>query len=168
MPLFYFGGRMIDPDKTSLTFNSYASVADLKTYASERQLTLPNDGLERLLIVAMDYLESQQWLGKRTDIHQPLSFPRIGLIRDGIDIASDAIPLQLIKAQCRLAVESQENDLQPTLGGEIIAERIEGAIDVKYAEGTNTGAPNFAWLKGLLSGLIDISEGFAINTFAMR
>ncbi|WP_272691151.1 DnaT-like ssDNA-binding protein [Providencia sp. PROV132] len=159
---------MIDSDKTSLTFNSYASVADLKAYASARQLTLPNEGLEGLLIVAMDYLESQKWLGKRTDIHQPLSFPRTGLIRDGIAVSSEVIPQQVIQAQCRLAIESQENDLQPTLGGEIIAERIEGAIDLKYAEGTNTGAPNFAWLKGLLSGLIDISEGFAINTFAMR
>ncbi len=87
------------------------------------------------------------------------------------DIATDGkktLTKGLRKAQCRLAIESQENDLQPTLGGEIIAERIEGAIDLKYAEGTNTGAPNFAWLKGLLSGLIDISEGFAINTFAMR
>lgn len=25
----------------------------------------------------MDYLESLKWLGKRTDVHQPLSFPRI-------------------------------------------------------------------------------------------
>ncbi|MEY1578202.1 DnaT-like ssDNA-binding protein [Providencia manganoxydans] len=160
---------MIDPDKTSPTFNSYASIEDLKAYASARRLTLPNDTeLPPLLIVAMDYLESQKWLGQRTEVDQPLSFPRRGLIRDGVTISSERIPQQVIQAQCRLAIESQENDLQPTLGGEIIAERIEGAIDLKYAEGTNTGAPNFAWLKGLLSGLIDISEGFAINTFAMR
>ncbi|MEQ5205001.1 DnaT-like ssDNA-binding protein, partial [Providencia rettgeri] len=80
----------------------------------------------------------------------------------------DAIPHQVIQAQCRLALEAQENELQPTLGAEIISERIEGAIDLKYAEGTNTGAPNFAWLKGLLCGLIDSSEGLAINTFAVR
>lgn len=160
---------MIDSDKMSPTFNSYASVADLKNYASARLLTLPDDAeLPSLLIVAMDYLESQKWQGKRTDVHQPLSFPREGLIRDGIVISSEIIPQQVIQAQCRLAVESQENDLQPTLGAEVISERIEGAITVQYAEGTNTGAPNFPWLKGLLLGLIDISDGFAINTFAMR
>lgn len=159
---------MIDSDKTSTNFNSYASVADLKAYASARQLTLPNEGLEVLLTVAMDYLESQKWLGKRSNSTQLLSFPRTGLLHDGVAIASDIIPSQLIQAQCRLAIESQESELQPTLGAEVIAERIEGAIDLKYAEGTNTGAPNFAWLKGLLSGLIDISDGFAINTFAMR
>lgn len=160
---------MIDSDKTSPTFNSYASVADLKAYASARQLTLPDDEkLAPLLIVAMDYLESQKWLGKRADNEQPLSFPRIGLSRDGVAIPDDEIPKQLIQAQCRLAMESQDNDLQPTLGAEVLSERIEGALTVQYAEGTNTGAPNFPWLKGLLSGLIDVSDGFAINTFAMR
>lgn len=160
---------MIDTDKDSPTFNSYASIDDLKAYSEFRKLTLPDSELlESSLITAMDYLESQKWLGKRSDSTQPLSFPRTGLLYDGVAIASDIIPSQLIQAQCRLAIESQESELQPTLGAEVIAERIEGAIDLKYAEGTNTGAPNFVWLKGLLSGLIDISDGFAINTFAMR
>lgn len=159
---------MIDPDKNSPTFNSYASVNDLKKYAEDRNITLADSGLEPLLITAMDYLESQIWQGMRTDNEQPLSFPRIGLSRDGVAIPNDEIPKQLIQAQCRLAIESVENDLQPTLGAEVLSERIEGALTVQYAEGTNTGAPNFPWLKGLLSGLIDVSSGFAINTFAMR
>lgn len=160
---------MIDGDKNSPTFNSYASVDDLKKYAVDRQLTLPEDeAINAIMIAAMDYLESQKWLGTRTHINQPLSFPRSGLLRDGVSIPADIIPMQLINAQCRLAIESQNGDLQPTLGAEIVAERIEGAIDVKYAEGTNTGAPSFPWLKGLLSGLLDISDGFAINTFSVR
>lgn len=160
---------MIDADKNSPTFNSYADIEDLKAYAKVRNLTLSDSkSLESLLIVAMDFLESQKWQGKRSDSTQPLSFPRTGLFRDGVEIASDAIPHQVIQAQCRLALEAQENELQPTLGAEIISERIEGAIDLKYAEGTNTGAPNFAWLKGLLCGLMDSSEGLAINTFAVR
>ncbi|MFK9071693.1 MULTISPECIES: DnaT-like ssDNA-binding protein [Proteus] len=159
---------MIDPDKNSPAFNSYASVDDLKKYAKDRNITLADGGSEPLLIMAMDYLESQKWLGKRTDVSQPLSFPRSGLSRDSVTIPSDQIPKQLIQAQCRLAIESVENELQPTLGAEITSERIEGALTVQYAEGTNTGAPNFSWLKGLLSGLIDVSDGFAINTFSMR
>lgn len=159
---------MIDSDKNSPAFNSYASVDDLKKYAEDRNITLADSGLESLLIVAMDYLESQKWLGKRTDANQVLSFPRSGLSRDGVVISNADIPKALIQAQCRLAIESRENDLQPTLGAEVLSERIEGAITVQYAEGTNTGAPNFPWLKGLLSGLIDVSDGFAINTFAMR
>lgn len=159
---------MIDPDKDSPTFNSYASVGDLKKYAEDRNITLADGGLESLLITAMDYLESRKWQGKRTNSEQLLSFPRFGLSRDGVVIPSNEIPKQLIIAQCRLAVESQNSELQPTLGAEVISERIEGAITVQYAEGTNTGAPSFPWLNGLLSGLIDISDGFAINTFAMR
>ncbi|EJD6087690.1 hypothetical protein M0K20_RS18305, partial [Proteus mirabilis] len=51
---------MIDPDKNSPIFNSYASVDDLKKYAEDRNITLADSGLEALLITAMDYLESQK------------------------------------------------------------------------------------------------------------
>ena len=79
---------MIDPDKNSPIFNSYASVDDLKKYAEDRNITLADSGLEALLITAMDYLESQKWLGKRTNLNQPLSFPRSGLSRDGVATVS--------------------------------------------------------------------------------
>ena len=60
VPLF-FEVSMIDPDKNSPVFNSYASVDDLKKYAEDRNITLADSGLEPLLITAMDYLESQRW-----------------------------------------------------------------------------------------------------------
>ncbi|UBX30805.1 DnaT-like ssDNA-binding protein [Arsenophonus apicola] len=109
---------MIDSDKNSPTFNSYASVEDLKRYARERGIDIPTDGshIESMLVSAMDYLTSQPWLGKRTHLTQPLSFPRTGLFYDGVPIENDAIPKQLIMAQCRLAIESENEDLQPTLG----------------------------------------------------
>ncbi|UBX27916.1 DnaT-like ssDNA-binding protein [Arsenophonus apicola] len=72
--------------------------------------------LSRCWWSAMDYLTSQPWLGKRTHLTQPLSFPRTGLFYDGVPIENDAIPKQLIMAQCRLAIESENEDLQPTLG----------------------------------------------------
>ncbi|SUC36202.1 Uncharacterised protein [Providencia rustigianii] len=160
---------MIDTDKNSPTFNSYAGINDLKNYASARHFILPDDnGLEALLIVSMDFLESQKWLGKRADNNQQLSFPRSGLLYDGVPIPRDEIPKQLIQAQCRLAIESMDHELQPTIGAEIISERIEGVIDVKYAQGTNNGMKRFPWLNDLLAGLLDVSDGFAINTFAMR
>lgn len=161
---------MIDSDKNSPTFNSYASVEDIKRYARERGIDIPTDGshIESMLVSAMDYLTSQPWLGKRTHLTQPLSFPRTGLFYDGVPIENDAIPKQLIMAQCRLAIESENEDLHPTLGGEVTTERIEGAITVQYASGTNSGLPKFAWLNGLLNGLLDIRSGFAINTFSVR
>lgn len=59
---------MINVDKNSPAFTSYASVEDLKYYARERGIDIPVDDLriESMPINAMDYLESQKWLGKRT------------------------------------------------------------------------------------------------------
>ncbi|PAV02429.1 hypothetical protein CBG25_10935 [Arsenophonus sp. ENCA] len=161
---------MINTDKDSPTFNSYAGAEDLKRYARERGVDIPTDDLhiESMLVNAMDYLASQPWLGKRTRLTQLLSFPRTGLFYDGVPVANDVIPKQLVMAQCRLAIESENEDLQPTLGGEVTTERIEGAITVQYASGTNSGLPKFPWLNGLLNGLLDIRSGFAINTFSMR
>ncbi|MFS1539239.1 MAG: DnaT-like ssDNA-binding protein [Candidatus Phlomobacter fragariae] len=161
---------MVDSNITSPAFNSYASVEDLKRYARERGIDIPVDDLriESMLINAMDYLASQRWLGKRTRLTQPLSFPRNGLFYDGVPVANDVIPGQLIMAQCRLAIESESEDLQPTVGGEVTSERIEGAITVQYAPGTNAGSPKFTWLNSLLNGLLDTYTGFAINAFSMR
>jgi len=161
---------MINSDKDSPDFNSYACVSDLKNYAESRYIDITDDNalLESMLLKGMDYLETRRWLGKRSDSKQLLSFPRLGLEQDGIPVPCGVIPNQLIIAQCRLAIESKESDLQPTLGGEVISERVDGAVTVQYAQGTNTGAPNFVWLKPLLYGLMDISDDFAINTFSRR
>ncbi|MBD1228660.1 DnaT-like ssDNA-binding protein [Xenorhabdus griffiniae] len=142
---------MINSDKNSPEFNSYASVEDLKQFAAQRGYSLPDDSvLPPLLFQAMDYLSTKQWKGQKTNAGQPLAFPRKGVYVDGESVSADVIPKQIIQAQCRLAIDSLEHDLTPTVGGEVLSESVSGAVSVTYAEGTNSGKPNMSWLNGML------------------
>ena len=149
---------MINADPRSPDFNTYASVIDLRAFATGRGYTVPADDAEcgQLLVQAMDYLEGRSWRGQRASASQPLSWPRSGVRFDGVDLPDDTIPQRLVDAQCRLAIESQEIDLTPSVagGGAVTMERVEGAVTVQYEPGTNKAAPSFPWLYSSLRGLV--------------
>lgn len=149
---------MLVADPHSPDFNTYASVDDLRTFAAGRGYTIPSDDGEcgQLLMQAMDYLEGKSWCGQRSHTSQPLSWPRTGVRFDGVDLPDDAIPQRLVDAQCRLAVESQEIDLTPSVagGGAVTMERIEGAVTVQYEPGTNKASPSFPWFYSSMRGLV--------------
>ncbi|MDA8500484.1 DnaT-like ssDNA-binding protein [Citrobacter sp. Igbk 17] len=149
---------MLVADPHSPDFNTYASVLNLRTFAAGRGYTAPADDGEcgQMLMQAMDYLEGQQWRGQRSSASQALSWPRAGVRFDGVDLPDDAIPQRLVDAQCRLAIESQEIDLTPSVagGGAVTMERVEGAVTVQYEAGTYKAAPSFPWLYSLLRGLV--------------
>lgn len=149
---------MLVADPNSPGFNSYASVSDLRVFAAGRGYTVPADDGEcgQMLMQAMDYLEGQQWRGQRSSATQSLSWPRSGVRFDGVDLLDDAIPQRLVDAQCRLAIESQEIDLTPSVagGGAVIAESIQGAVSVQYEPGTNKATPSFPWFYSSLRGLV--------------
>lgn len=154
---------MINTDPTSPDFNSFVSIDELKEFASARGYAIPDDNalLAQLLIQAMDYLESLGWKGRRTSPEQPLSWPRNGVYIEGSAVDKDTIPLRVRQAQCRLAVEAQETDLNPTKsGGSVTLERVEGAVTVQYDGASNDGTVTFPWLNGLLRGLINGSSVF--------
>ncbi|WP_140920996.1 DnaT-like ssDNA-binding protein [Limnobaculum xujianqingii] len=161
---------MLITDPTLPGFNSYASVDDLRQFAITRGYHVPesDDECEPLLFQAMDYLTGQNWRGYRSSPEQALPWPRSGVIVDGVEVAADRIPSQLIQAQCRLAIEAQETDLTPSFsgGGEVVAESISGAVSVQYAEGSSASPPYFPWLTGLLRGLL--GSGAGVNFDVMR
>jgi hypothetical protein len=108
---------------------------------------------------------------------QPLSWPRSGVRFDGVDLPDDAIPQRLVDAQCRLAIESQEIDLTPSVagGGAVTMERVEGAVTVQYEPGTNKAAPSFPGSIPRCAGwwwaaIRSVSKGadMAINYLRMR
>ncbi|MFQ6284239.1 DnaT-like ssDNA-binding protein [Yersinia enterocolitica] len=148
---------MLVTDLTSDAFNSYASVIDLREYAGSRGYQIPyhNEECEKLLIIAMDYLEGLSWKGTRTVLTQPLAWPRSGVIFEGHFLPANEIPHKVIQAQCRLAIEAQQIDLAPSFegGAQVIQETVTGAVSVSYAEGTATSRPKFTWLDGMLRGL---------------
>ncbi|HHA1264490.1 DnaT-like ssDNA-binding protein [Enterobacter kobei] len=149
---------MLVADPHSPGFNTYASVADLRAFAAGRGYTVPADDDEcgMLLMQAMDFLEGKAWCGQRFSTSQPLSWPRSGVRFDGIDLPDDTIPQRLVDAQCRLAIESQEIDLTPSVagGGAVTMERVEGAVTVQYEPGTSKAAPSFPWFYSSLRGLV--------------
>lgn len=149
---------MLVADPHSPGFNTYASVADLRAFAAGRGYTVPADDDEcgMLLMQAMDFLEGKAWCGQRFSTSQPLSWPRSGVRFDGIDLPDDTIPQRLVDAQCRLAIESQDIDLTPSVsgGGAVIAESVQGAVSVQYEPGTNKATPSFPWFYSSLRGLV--------------
>lgn len=148
---------MLITDHNSPDFNSYASVEECKSYALKRGLTLSHNEttISELLFQAMDYLEGINWKGTPSNENQSYSWPRVGVVKDSMNIPSDTIPKQIKEAQCYLAIKAQEMDLQPASegGSEILSESIAGVISLNYAQGSNSSKPNFSFINGLLREL---------------
>lgn len=148
--------------------NSYATVQDLRDYADMRGVDLSgvtDAQAEAMMIKAMDYLESLagRYKGARASQDQPLAWPRAevwGVSFFDALYPSDEIPRELKYAQLSLAVESHggadllPNEL-PSEKGAIIKERIEGAIEIAYANpSSRSRTPAFAKANALLSSLL--------------
>lgn len=136
--------------------NSYVDEAYLTEYLSMRGLDLPvGTNLQSLIIKAMDYLGTISFSGVRTYEDQWLPFPRTGIFVDNMEVAGDSIPTMLKQALCRLAYESNSQDLLPTSNGKVvIRERVEGAVDVSYDANLSSSLPSFALVDSLLAPLI--------------
>ena len=153
--------------------NSYGSVQDLRDYAEMRGIDLTgvtDAQAEALMIKAMDYLESlsARYKGARASQAQPLAWPRVdvwGVSFFDALYPSDEIPRELKYAQLALAVEANAgNDLQPNDDGkgQVIKERIEGAVEIAYANPTSRSrTPAFAKADALLSSLL-VSNGLSL------
>lgn len=155
----------INTDPESPDFNSYASQDDFNDFALSRGYDIPDDTGERaqLLFQAMDYLNGLSWRGWKSERGQSLPWPRVGIMIDGDVLDDKTIPLQLIQAQCRLAVEAGGGVLDATITRGI-TEETAGKVTVQYSGGSDSGTVYFPWLSGLLRGLLS----FAVNTFAVR
>ena len=133
--------------------NSYVSEADITTYASDRGVTLT--GVAVLRVQAMDYLESMQFIGTKSDDSQPLQWPRDNAYIDGYLIDSDAIPQLLKDAECTIciAIFQGYNPLAPLTPG--IKKQKVGEIEIEYQDGAYplTTATTIAYvLRKLING----------------
>lgn len=135
--------------------NSYISTADFTTYATARGYSLVS-GAETLLIQAMDYLESQRFIGVKYTEDQALQWPRSGAYIDGYLFAYDDIPQQLINAQCEIAmaIDAGNGPLED-ISKQTKREKV-GPLEVEYATGAapftiNRKITNALW-KLLLGG----------------
>lgn len=119
--------------------NSYITVAELTTYADERGVTISAAEEEDLLIEAMDYLESLDYIGYRYTEDQALSWPRSDARKYKIYwYDTDEIPQDLKDAQAEiaLAVDAGNSPLE-NLDRKTKREKV-GDIEVEYSDGSNS------------------------------
>lgn len=134
--------------------NTYVTEAELTAYASVRGVTIENADREKFLTLAMDYLESLDFKGIKTDDTQPLQFPRKELYIDNVLMPSDEIPLLVKQSQMETAISISQgyNPLAP-IDRAVKRERVYGAVEIEYmdnASSTNMIVSVDAKLKKLL------------------
>lgn len=157
--------------------NSYVSVSDTRAFAAAHGLALPAAGapgdtaIEVLLTIALDYIEAKraELQGRKLSAGQVRQFPRTGVVVDGFPHAASEIPACLPQAQARLACYAYANGNTLTSvsdGRVVIEERVEGAVDTKYADhGDSAPQPHFPEADALLAPLLlgGESMGFGVS-----
>ena len=154
-----------DGSGSNQSANSYGDVAGLRAYAEGRGVDLSDltdKEVSVFMIKAMDYLEAQRgrYKGHKTNAAQPLQWPRSDVWDvdlPGKLLGSTEIPRELEYAQYALAIDARDQDLQPNRlpsdKGAVIREKVEGAIEVVYAERKQHFTPAFAKPDALLAPL---------------
>lgn len=89
--------------------NSYLDVAEAELYFADRLHTSTWDNAvagdkSASLIGATKAIEAMKFLGSRYDATQKLSFPRNGLIVDGIELDGAIVPQDIKEAVCEYAI----------------------------------------------------------------
>ena len=162
------GSQLIIEDGTGVTgANSLATDLELRSYAGLRGVTLPatQPDRERLLVLAMDWLLSQEGSlkGSRTHQGQSLPYPRTDIRIYNQEVASDTVPIQSKTAQIEAAIAWIT---QPLLVNKSIQDVKKTKLDVlekEFFEGGNWSVVRIESAMTALSPLM-ISSGFGLGS----
>lgn len=117
--------------------DSFATAAELVTYAANYGATIPQDipAQESLLRRAALAMDGYTWKGTRTNGEQALSWPRRDVTIDERTLPSDSVPVRIKSGQMALAAEIHTDDIDPIdkRKGAVTLERVEGAVTREYA-----------------------------------
>ena len=130
--------------------NSFVTAAELATYADDYGLSIPavEADRERLLRRAALQMQALSWKGRIVEIDQPLSWPRVGVSREGsrglvwgrnldfgeeYEAASNVIPAAIKQGQMALAAEIYADDATPAedARGPVVSETV-GPLSTTY------------------------------------
>jgi hypothetical protein len=137
--------------------NSYASEAQLATYAADRNVTVTGTAAV-LLITAMDYIEQQPFKGNKNTKEQALQWPRFSVWIDSYSIDSDEIPLLLLEAQMEAALAVDiGNNPSGTVDRATKREKLD-TLEVEYMDGARDQEFNRA-LETKLRKLLRVGTG---------
>lgn len=139
---------------------SYASVATADAYWAARGAPVAWSGLttgakESALRQATEYLArfTGKWKGIRVKTTQALDWPRSSVVVDSVTLAYDALPVQLVRATCELALKASSSTLMADETAQVKAEKV-GPLEVTYADGARQQT-RFAFVDTLLAPLIN-------------
>lgn len=117
---------------------SFATAADYVAYAAKFGLTVPATEAEQEanLRNAALQMQTMNWKGCRAHSDQALSWPRRDAEVYGEILPSTLIPARIQYGQMALAAEIHKDDVDPPeqRQGPVTKERVEGAVEVQYAE----------------------------------
>lgn len=115
--------------------NSYATEAELATYAADRGITIVEADTTILLIKAMDYIETRNFIGSKTEVTQTLEWPRevcSGTLYCEIDnlvVPNDIKSAQMIAA---LIIDAGD-EVQPIVERAVKREKVD-VLEVEYMD----------------------------------
>ena len=116
--------------------DSYIDETQLTDYATKRGLVLVADP-SVLLIKAMDYLETQNFKGSKTDSAQLLPWPRAGVRIDGVLIDDSIVPSETENAQAVIAVSIDAGyDPLETYGPAVKRKKVD-VLETEYQDGAS-------------------------------
>lgn len=140
--------------------NSYVSLADVRVYATARGITLPalDDDLETKLHLAMDWFEGFEFTGARVDATQELSFPRSGVIIDGVSYENTQIPPRVLRVIMQATCDAVTIELEPAYagqaGGAVKRKKLDVIEKEFFAASWASEQPRLTKLMKLISPLI--------------
>ena len=122
----------------------YVTIEEYKEYAESLNVKLPalDDDVNAQLLKASEYIDSKDCflIGTKAERDQEYSYPRKNLVLGGFEYTPEEIPIIVKKCQMALALEINSGiDIFEESGKlPIIKERVEGAVEVQYANPTKT------------------------------
>ena len=118
--------------------NSYVTVTELETYATDRGLSIAAADPSVLLIQAVDYIETRSFKGSKTDPAQALEWPRSGVYLNGAELDDSVVPEAVKQAQMTAAlIYDTGADLLGEVGPRVTQETVVGAVSVSYSDTGN-------------------------------
>ena len=133
---------------------AYISTADADAYFLSRGnaawAALDPTAKEAALRNGCDYMEAAyQWKGSRMTPTQALSWPRGGVVVDGVLLADDVVPLAIARANAELAVRASAGPLEADETAQVTRETV-GPITVQYATDARQN-PRYAAVDAMLA-----------------
>jgi len=144
--------------------NAYIDISYAETHLMGERLTRFDEYPDKdaAIIAATQLVDiSFEWRGKRKSLEQGLNWPRAGVELDGFTV--EGIPAAVKRAVCEAVwlVMTEESLFSTENNREVVRERIEGAVDISYANPKdiiNPAASRFEILNKILKGLYGEAE----------